>query len=226
MLVWAIDDTLLGRDLQARKIWSTTVQDLHSSYKLTARVGHLASGEQIAAYLEALFILYGAPLILKRDNGSNFNKQAVDDLLQKWGVIALNSPAYTPQYNGAIEHAQGEIKGQLENRRPRPVNAWKRDIDSAYLTLNHKPRRRLKRQNARETFTPRPDAAMFSSEHRRHADTCITRIQQTLLDDQPETARTKASTRRNAIVHWLEHEELITITRPSLSPQKNSLNTR
>jgi hypothetical protein len=120
-------------------------------------------------------------------------------VLEDWGVVALTSPAYTPQYNGAVEHAQGEIKGELGDRSsPRPVDEWQQAIAAAYRTLNHKPRRpsasaavacgamqcaasraapprlrRLKRRNAAETVTPRQDTAMFSQEQRRQAQETI-----------------------------------------------------
>jgi hypothetical protein len=76
----------------------------------------------------------------------------------------------------------------------------------------------LKRRNAAETFTPRHDTAMFSQEQRQHARETIDRIQQSLLDGKEPTARTEASSRRNAITIWLEQEELIAISRPQPSP--------
>jgi hypothetical protein len=248
LVALAIDDTHVGYDLQGCKIHSTTVQDLCSSYKLTARVGHEADGDEMAVYLEGLFSQNGAPLIMKRDNGPRKRRASpasrafslktrlrleLQELGRRQGagrmgrhptqaqrrVHRLTSPAYTPQYNGAVEHAQGEIKGELGDRSsPRPVDEWQQAIAAAYQTLNSKPRRRLKRRNAAETFTPRHDTAMFSPEQRRHARETIDRIQQSLLDGKEPTARAEASSRRNAISIWLEQEELIAISRPQPSP--------
>jgi len=48
-------------------------------------------------------------LFLKRDNGSKLNSKEVAEVLQKYKVIPLNSPAYFPQYNGAQREAKKEL---------------------------------------------------------------------------------------------------------------------
>ena len=50
---------------------------------------------------------------MKRDNGSNLNHQAVNELLSEYMVLPLNSPTYYPQYNGGIENSQSIIKSAL-----------------------------------------------------------------------------------------------------------------
>jgi hypothetical protein len=57
------------------------VQDLASRYKFTPWVGEQVLGEIVAVRLEQLFLRQGPPLVLKRDNGSNLNHQAVDEIL-------------------------------------------------------------------------------------------------------------------------------------------------
>jgi hypothetical protein len=51
----------------------------------------------------------GRPLVLKRDNGSNLNHQAVDEVLARYLVLPLKSPPHYPPYNGAIECAVREL---------------------------------------------------------------------------------------------------------------------
>jgi len=48
-----------------------------------------ARGRDVAGYLRALFDQHGAPLFLKRDNGSIFNHRAVDAVLAEHCVIPL-----------------------------------------------------------------------------------------------------------------------------------------
>lgn len=52
--------------------------------------------------LASLFIVHGAPLVLKMDNGPAFFAEATRRLFIPWGVIPLFSPAYMPRYNGGI----------------------------------------------------------------------------------------------------------------------------
>ena len=100
------------------------MQDVTSKYKFEplVRKGSITGGE-IAQHLKRLFEQFGAPLFLKRDNGSNLNSKEVADLLKEFKVIPLNSPTYYPQYNGAIEHAQGEAKRELYRLSPEYDNA-------------------------------------------------------------------------------------------------------
>ena len=76
------------------------VQDLASRYRLRPLVCRQQKGQQIAAHLESLFRQHGAPLFLKRDNGSPFNCQQVDEVMARFGVLPLNSPPHFPRYNG------------------------------------------------------------------------------------------------------------------------------
>ena len=60
-----------------------------------------------------IFHRFGPPLFLKRDNGGNLNHLTVNQVLEEAMVIPINSPVITAPYNGAVEHAQGEVKTYL-----------------------------------------------------------------------------------------------------------------
>src|SRR5687767_13491000 len=96
-LVWAIDAT----HYQSHKI--IPLHDVASRYRFTPLVSSAEDGQQIAAFLDKSFREHGAPLFLKRDNGSPFNNQYVDAVLAQHVVLPLNSPPHCPQYNGAME---------------------------------------------------------------------------------------------------------------------------
>jgi transposase InsO family protein len=89
------------------------VQDLASRYKFTPWVGERVLGESVAARLEQLFLRHGPPLVLKRDNGSHLNHQAVDEVLSRYLVTPLNSPPHYPPYHGGMECAVRELKTPL-----------------------------------------------------------------------------------------------------------------
>ena len=65
--------------------------------------------------LMALFLEFGAPLVLKSDNGSAF-KADVLDLLADWQVIPLPSPPQTPRYNGSCEAGIGGLKTRTRHQ--------------------------------------------------------------------------------------------------------------
>ena len=74
-------------------------------------------GNEVANHLSFCFKEFGPPLFFKRDNAGNFNSHEIDALLEEEMVIPINSPGYYAQYNGAIEHAQGEFKAYVRHRK-------------------------------------------------------------------------------------------------------------
>ena len=79
-------------------------------------VGEHVWGETVAVHLEQLLLRHGPPLVLKRDNGSNLNQQAVDEVLARYLVMPLNSPPHYPPYNGGMECAVRELKTPLREK--------------------------------------------------------------------------------------------------------------
>lgn len=143
--VWAFDWTQLEEPLAWTGIHARTgaarhalvVRDLASSMMLAAWPAAHATAETAACVLEALFIVHGAPLVLKSDNGGNVIGGRVPELLAEWDVVSLRSPPRTPGYNGSIEASAGSIKRRLARilddsnpRNPRnPTNQRMPTID-------------------------------------------------------------------------------------------------
>lgn len=150
-LVWAID----GCEVKSAGIrfCIQNLQDLCSKYKFTPlTMLHQPSGERIAHYLSKQFKEHGRPLFLKRDNAGNFNSHTVNTLLEKQMVIPLNSPCYYAPYNGAIEHAQRELKSCLDTENVKTPDELMAQITMGIHKLNHKIRRSLKGQNACQVY--------------------------------------------------------------------------
>jgi transposase InsO family protein len=159
-LAWSIDGTERGRDQQGERLHVHAVQDLCSRYRFEPLVATESKGEAVALHLEKLFQKHGPPLFLKRDNGSPLNHAAVDRVLAENGVIPLNSPAYYPKYNGAVEKGIREMKEALAECLPQAVK-WQPEQIRPYIlavhhALNCRPRRSLQGHTACEAYQHQP----------------------------------------------------------------------
>lgn len=136
------------------------LQDLASRYRFCPLESETSTGQEIAQWLEGQFERHGAPLFLKRDNGSPFNNHWVDDVLKQYGVIPLNSPPGYPQYNGQVERFMRELHEHSDryesldycidalNAHPRPCLQG----ESAVRVLMLEPARRFSKRRRHEIF--------------------------------------------------------------------------
>ncbi|SRR5579883_69646 len=150
-LVWACDATEYGDDGSL----IIPFLDLCSRYRFEPLVTHKLDGRQIALHLEKLFRSHDPPLFLKRDNGSPFNHQAVDEVLARFGVLPLNNPPYFARYNGAKEKSIRDLKAALDQRlvpASRNTALLTLLVETVAHQLNHQPRRCLKGRTACAVF--------------------------------------------------------------------------
>jgi transposase InsO family protein len=207
-LVWAIDAT----EYQSHKI--IPLHDLASRYRFTPLVSSVEDGRQIAAFLDKSFREHGAPLFLKRDNGSPFNNQHVDAVLAQHLVLPLNNPPHFPRYNGAMEKSIGDLKRRLSERLA-ASNADHSIIASVEATtheLNHRRRRCLNGKTACEVYHD-PNVRL-----RLHRQT-RGRVLRLLRAEFLETIQSMANGNHHAlptiwrrtVESWLRRQGLITI---------------
>jgi hypothetical protein len=145
-LAWAVDDCRKSKTVGEDTLHLHNLTDLCSRYKLPPLTsGQLPCGEEVAGHLSHLFDRFGPPLFCKRDNGGNLNHTAVNQVLEESLVIPINNPPYTAEYNGAVEHTQGEFKGYLDlwKGKAETLNEFSLLAETAAHELNHKPRRCL-----------------------------------------------------------------------------------
>jgi transposase InsO family protein len=90
------------------------VRDLASGMQLLWLPIEEANTQKTLLALAHLFVIHGAPLVLKSDNGSAFGADALLAFLHQAGVFPLFSPPYTPSYNGAIEAGIGSLKTRTD----------------------------------------------------------------------------------------------------------------
>ena len=87
------------------------VRDLASQQQLFWMPVQDETADTAIEALHSLFEEYGAPLVLKCDNGPGFVARAMKEFLCDWSIITLYSPPYAPWYNGAIERSQPRLEG-------------------------------------------------------------------------------------------------------------------
>jgi transposase InsO family protein len=216
-LLWSLDDAELVR-LASHQLHLHQVQDLASRYKFTPWVGERVLGESVAGRLERLFLRHGPPLVLKRDNGSNLNHQAVDEVLARYLVIPLNSPPHYPPYNGGMECAVRELKTLLVEKilagSPVPesqVQVW---AEVLAHELNHRSRGCLDGQVACEVFQDaKPALKAYTLRKRKETFDWINELTMTLIQVLAvHTQRPGETARRLAVETWLQRNGVITIT--------------
>jgi hypothetical protein len=218
-LAWAMDG------LKYRDCHVQNVQDLCSRYKFAPLTSDAdPCGEEIAGHLARHFSRFGPPLFIKRDNAGNLNHIAVNDLLEEHMVIPINSPYYTPKYNGAIEHCQGEFKTWLIEWKH--AAGSKRElalqVDNAAHALNHHPRRSLSGKNACRFYFSSSRLRCTKRERRKAYDWIFgLAVKISRRAGRNEISRTawRVSARK-----WMERKRMIVIRRPEkVSPHLNRI---
>jgi hypothetical protein len=150
-LAWAMDDCQKPIGVGSATLHLHNLSGLYSRYKFHPLASTaIPCGQEVAGHLIHLFSRFGAPLFCKRDNGSNLNYLAVNDVLEQAMVIPINSPPHMARYNGAIEHSQAEFKDYLRlwQSKADTIDEFVLLAETAAHDLNHKPRRCQKGQTA------------------------------------------------------------------------------
>ena len=215
-LVWAIDATEYARDGQGKRLWVHAVKDLASRYQLEPLTALESGGVAVAAHLERLFRSHGAPLLLKRDNGSVFNHHAVNEVLARWGVIPLNSPAYYAPYNGAIEQGIKELKKEVARALPVP-ESWNVAQVGPFVAVaaaqrNYQPRRCLGGLNAKDIYNQKQRRGRWNQRQRHQAFEWISSRAKAILQTRMKSdQRSVQAAWRHAVEAWLSDQALIEV---------------
>jgi len=213
--VWSMDDT--G---SKRRGYVHQVQDLASRYKFPPPAGNtMPHGEEVAENLERMFKRYGPPLVIKRDHGGNLNHGAVEELLDRYMVIPLNSPLYYPSYNGGIERAQRELDEETRQTKDHGAVLNLGQSQRARLgveSLNHRRRPCLQGRTSCEVFcTGREGLRKYNKRRRREAFEAIDSLSLVELEKAHRiTRRTVNAAWRHAVENWLLSEKICTISKP------------
>jgi hypothetical protein len=104
---------------------------------------HGERAQVACSVLLSLIVLLGAPLVLKKDNGSAFRSGDLQKLLEEHGITPLNSPIYTPPYNGGCERSGGSLKLRVAHVAASNGRAGRwlpQDLNEALLVANTRSR--------------------------------------------------------------------------------------
>jgi putative transposase len=158
--VWAMDFAEAPRPIDGRYGYLLAVRDLASGQQLLWLPVLAPTAEETCRALAGLFCVWGAPLVLKSDNGSAFIAGQTRALLAGAGVIPLFSPVRRPQYNGSVEAGIGSLKTRTERQAARQDHAgeWTHeDVSAAQSEANETARPHgLNRPTPQESWTSRP----------------------------------------------------------------------
>ena len=226
-IAWAMDGTEYDVGL-AGKVYLCNMQDLGSRYKFLPMAGEYPVGEEIAGYLSDKMDHYGAPLVLKRDNEGNLNHSVVNEVLERFFVLPLNSPEHYPPYNGAIEESQREVKRCLRDKLSLGlpecqdhVNAY---AEAAIHDLNHRTRPCLEGRTSCQVFFASVDKPVFMKRERREIYDMIMERAERILSAMKQYGKSVRETAwRIAVESWLKSRGFIKVhINPKVSPNFTS----
>jgi transposase InsO family protein len=143
--VWALDFAEAPAPVDGASPYLLAVRDLGSGRQLLWLPVAEATAAVTVEALASLVAWYGAPLVLKADNGPAFVAAAAQAWATAAGVDWLYSPPGVPAYNGAIEAGIGALKWRTEWRALRRgcPGAWSwDDVEGARLEANAQARPR------------------------------------------------------------------------------------
>jgi transposase InsO family protein len=210
-LVWSCDATEYGED----GVLIIPVQDLASRYRFRPLVCRQQEGRQIAAHLESLFRQHGPPLLLKRDNGSPFNNQYVDNVMGRYGVLPLNNPPHFPRYNGGMEKSIRDLKTALDQRLQAAVvavNLFALTVEVTIHDLNHRPRRGLNGRTACAVFHDDAIRLRWSKNQRQTIFRLLLAKFGAMIGNPTNGAHLKPATAwRVTVETWLRCQNLIAV---------------
>jgi hypothetical protein len=214
-VVWAMDFTEYNLGM-AGKTYLHNTQDLGSRYKFLPMTGGYPVGEEVAGYLSEKFDRYGAPLVLKRDNGGNMNHRVINDVLSESFVLPLNSPEYYAPYNGAIEESQREVKRSLREKLMLGLADCREHVaayaEAAVNDLNHRMRPCLNGKTSCQVFFTSADKPVFAKRERRGIyDWVMERVERILLAMNQSGQAARESAWRIALESWLRSKGYIKV---------------
>jgi hypothetical protein len=224
--VWAMDFAQAPCLIDGRYQYALAVRDLASGQQLLWQPVMALTAEVVLAELDLLFALYGAPWVLKTDNGSAFIADVVRWHLHRCRVHQLFSPPHAPAYNGSIEASIGSMKRRTQQQSEFAGHAgiWTSiDLNRARIEANTTARPRplhgLTPQQAWDARLP------LSADERQRFDATLVQLQlearseHGLTADEPLTRAAQATVDRAAFSRALVAHDLLLFRRRSIPPR-------
>ena len=177
-LDWAIDHSESPADIDGSSHTAIlAIRDLAGGYQIAWLPVIDQTATETVSVLRSIFDLYGAPLVIKSDNGSAFKSELFANLLEAWDCQHLRSPARTLRYNGSCEAEIGAMKVRTRHYAERrgaahewtcdDLNAARRQANHIHRSETDPYRAAAERWSERETIIPaqRTTLANLIQEH-------------------------------------------------------------
>lgn len=226
-VVYALDETEFWEWDREEKAFVLSSLDLASRFVFESRMDFcMAEGEKAAEKLREVFEQYGPPLFLKRDNGKNLNAACVNQVLEEYHVLPLNSPAYYSPYNGGVERSHQDVHAALEQSFRNLPGVQSGELLELYADrgihgLNHEPRRSLRGKTPCRVFYAE-NRRKYGLQQRRVIHEWIKEQTAAILGEEPGLGFETAY--RIAAEAWLEKQGIIRVHKPkSVTPFSHEL---
>ena len=141
--VWAIDGTMFAQSVGTNGRRALVVVEMHSHQTLAFESVPGERAKAVIAVLKRLIALYGAPLVLKADNGSAFIAKCFARFCRRHGITLMHSPVRRPRWNGTCEVSGRWAKCRAVAaacRRGSPDLLCQADLDCAITFTGSMPR--------------------------------------------------------------------------------------
>jgi len=225
-VVWALDATEWRTTPTGSKLQVLAGSDLASRYGLDLRAHQHLSGKVVADYLAAQIHRHGAPLFLKRDNGSVLRAPEVRAVLAQAGVLPLDSPTFYAPYNGAIERYIGQVKHTLPGDLAWPcqddLGFPQASLDGVRHQLNAQPRSILGGASPAEVFHRGPRLRFTRPERTELFHLLLGHTRRKLSSMESVNQANLDAAWRHSVEHWLIAQGLVVVNH---HPQTNHQTT-
>ena len=160
--VWTVDFKGWFRTRDGMRVDPLTVRDLYSRYVLSVRLLRNQSWRPVRRIFVQLFRQYGAPAIIRADNGSPFGSTGPAGLscLSAWwtslGIrVEYIAPGH-PEQNGGHEQMHGVLKQETTRPASENMRAQQRRTNRWVSTFNEiRPHQALGNRVPKEVYKPR-----------------------------------------------------------------------
>jgi len=116
-----------------------TIQDDLSKFSLAIPLENQLSETIAKAFVDNFICRFGAPLCILTDQGSNFISELIHNVCKILKIKKLQSTAYHPQTNGALERSHRTIVEYIRNFIEKDPNEWDHWLPFAMFTYNTTP---------------------------------------------------------------------------------------
>ena len=216
--VWAMDHSRPPESIEGRYRWIFSVRDLASGLQLAWVGVEDESAVTTCRVLALLFLEYGAPLVLKSDNGSGFVSRLLQEFLAQQGVLQLLSPPATPRYNGSCEAGIGAMKVRTQDQAAWQGRAWcwtsadleaaRRHANEFYVRDERSGRTAQERWNSASPIKDAEREQLLETIQRLESEL---RAADSSAGGAPADKREQAAQRRSVVCRALEELGLLSI---------------